>query len=316
MSFEQVWNELRRRAESLDAGTVLVTPASERAFIVDDIGEDRIDIRFREPDEERTLWRDQFAVLDDQLAGDPDGLSLSDLPAGVRPYVTVLSLTPSYAVDESAGTLRTVDRDAATDDLATNPFVRAEWEVRTPRERVHDDALLLVELLERHSLDDLSARSADALVDVYVLLSDVQRGANRLRRRVGDALLDRIGPDDRLHGQFGTVRRTRRERRRLKDQDTVFDAVDERGIPRDWIIGVDRDKLDVVLAVTDLEASEVYDIDDQVYVQKIGVEEEAKHSRLQGLAERLDSLGSDEAEELQREIDQLETRLEDLLAAG
>lgn len=316
MGFEERWNELRERCESLDPESILVTPRSDRAFVIDGTTDERINIRYREARGERPLWRDQFAVLDDRLSDSSDGIDLGELPTGVEPYVTVLSLAAEYTVDEATNELRRVTSGSDTDARGQSPFVRPEWEARTPQERVHDDALLLADVLERHPFDELPARDGDELVDVYVLLSDVQRGANRLRRRVGEELLDRIGPDDRLHGQFGTVTRTLRERRRLKDLETVFDVLDERGIPREWVVGVDQDKLDVVLTVTDLEESSVYDVEDQIYVQKTAVEEETKQSRLQGLAEQLETLESEEAEELQREIEQLETRLSDLLAAS
>lgn len=315
MRFERVWEELRQRIESLDPESILVTPSSKRPFVVDMTSDERIDIRYRGTDGERTLWRDQFAVLDDRLTGDSAGLSLSELPSGVEPYVSVLSLSSAYTVEESENTLRRVEAEKDTDDTPS-PFIRPEWEARSMQERVHDDTLLLADQLERHPIDDLASRDTANLADLYVLLSDVQRGADRLRRRVSEELLGHIGPDDRLHGQFGTVRRTRRERRHPKDPQTVFDVLDDRGIPRDWVIGIDRDKLDVVIGVTDLDESSVYDTEEQVYVQKAAVEEEAKQSRLQGIAERLESLETEEAEELQREIEQLETRLHDLLTAG
>jgi hypothetical protein len=56
----------------------------------------------------------------------------------------------------------------------------------------------------------------------------------------------------------------------------VFDALDEHGIPREWVIGVNPDTLDVVLALTDLEEDAVYDVEEQVYVQKTEVAEVEK----------------------------------------
>lgn len=316
MGFDRVWESILDGIESLDPQVVLVTPTSSRAFDIESTTDDRLDIRYRDTGEERTLWHDQFRVLDDRLTGESAGIPLSELPIGVEPYVSVMSLAEEFAVDAEADSLRRAEAIPEEQEDSENPFVRPEWTARNVRERVHDDAVLLVDQLRRHPFDDLGSGPVEHLVDTYVLLSDVQRGANRFRRRVGEELLDRIGPDDRLHGQFGTVRRTHRERRRLKEPETIFEALDDRGIPRDWVLGVDRDKLDVVLTVTDLEKDEVYDIEDQVYVQKTGVEEAEKQSRLQGLAERLDALESDEAEEIHREIKQLETRLDDLLAAG
>jgi hypothetical protein len=78
---------------------------------------------------------------------------------------------------------------------------------------------------------------------------------------------------------------------------------------------VDREKLDVVLAVTDLGEDEVYDVEAQDYVQKTQVEEEEKYSRLQGLAGRIDELEGPEAEDLRDDLTDLEARLDAALSA-
>lgn len=312
MTFDTMWRELRERCEAVDADTVLVTPASGRVFAIDSVGDDRIVVEYLETDEERPLWRNQFEVLYDRLEADSDGVTVADPPAGVEPYVSVLSLSPRYVVDESADTLRRTD----TADRTESPFLRPEWTARTRPERVRDDSVLLADLLERHDVEHLESLPPDTLADLYVVLSDVQRGADRLRKEVGDAVLEYIGPDARLHGRFGTVTRTNRERRRLKDERSVLDAVDAADIPREWVLGVDREKLDVVLAVTDLDERDVYDVEKQVYAQKTAVEEEEKQSRLQGLEDRLDGLDTAEAAELRHDIEELEERLETVLAAG
>ena len=71
-----------------------------------------------------------------------------------------------------------------------------------------------------------------------------------------------------------------------------------------------------MLAATDLEASDVYNVEEQVYVQKTGVDEAEKQSRLQGLKERLADLESDEAADLRADIDDLEDRIDAVLAAA
>ena len=69
-------------------------------------------------------------------------------------------------------------------------------------------------------------------------------------------------------------------------------------------------------ASTDLEAGDVYNVEEQVYVQKTGVDEAEKQSRLQGLKERLADLESDEAADLRADIDDLEDRIDAVLAAA
>jgi hypothetical protein len=313
MEFDTVWREIGEACSTLDPDAVLVTPSSERALTVAGVEAERIVVTFRERDQQRSLWRDQFEVLYERLRDREEGLSLSELPAGVEPYVAVASLGGAFEVTDGA---------IAVDGSGTageSPFLRAEWEVRTRPERVHDDALLLAEQLEQYDLSELDeevleATAAGELVNLYVLLSDVQRGADELRRTVSDVLLDRIGPAGELHGQFGTVRRTTRERRRPKSDAEILDRLDEAGIPREWVLGVDEDKLDVVLAVTDLDEEAVYDADEQVYVQKTGVEEPEKHARLQGLRDRLAAVPPEEAERLREEVEDLESRIESALA--
>nr|WP_200862271.1 hypothetical protein [Candidatus Halobonum tyrrellensis] len=193
-----------------------------------------------------------------------------------------------------------------------SPYLVSPEETRTAPERIHDDSLLLADLLDHLDADDPASLDTEALTDLYVLLSDVQRGADRVRATAKTSLLDRLGADQRLHGRFGTIRRTTCERRRAKDDETVLDTLDEHGIPHEWVLGVDPDKLDVVLAVTEIEEEEVYDVDEQVYIQKTDVAEDEKFSRLRGLADRLDEI---DEQGLRDELTEFERRLDEVLSA-
>lgn len=306
MSGETVWPDLRAECERLDPGSEFVTPVSDRQFEVAATYGDRIVVRYRDSGEERSLWREQFEVVADRLA--EERIALDGLPPGVEPYGVLLSLLPEYVVDGDALVRSPGEQRGET------PFLRPPVETRTRAERVRDDATLLAGLLA--GADDPSSLETDRLVDLYVLLSDVQHGADRFRRTVREPLLERLGTGQDLHARFGTVRRTTRRRRRPRDDETVLAALDRHGIPREWVLGVDPDKLDVVVAVTGLDESDVYDVDEQVYVQKTGVEEGEKYERLQGLVDRLDRLEGDDGERLRADIDDLERRLDDLLSAA
>ena len=61
-----------------------------------------------------------------------------------------------------------------------------------------------------------------ALINLYTLLSDVQRNANDLHKHVSEVLLERVQHDRPVHGQYGSVQRTTR-RRSLKDEDVLVD---------------------------------------------------------------------------------------------
>ncbi|AEH38825.1 hypothetical protein [Halopiger xanaduensis] len=306
---EGIWETLTRQCANLEAGAALETPVSERRFRVVRSADDRIIIRFDDSEEERPLWREQFEVFVDGL--DAGQIAVDDLQPGVEPYAVVLTLADEFTV---VNDLIARDPDAAV--AGESPFLVPAAEARTRSERVHDDALLLATLLERlEDADEPDELETDPLTDLYVLSSDVQRGADRLRKSAREPLLERLGPEQELHGRYGTVRRTVRERRRPKDDETVLDALDSHGIPREWVLGVDAEKLDVVLSVTDLEEDAVYDVEEDVYVQKTGVDEDEKYSRLQGIADRIDELEGAEGEALENELDRIEDRLEEALSA-
>ncbi|WP_222918515.1 hypothetical protein [Natrinema sp. SYSU A 869] len=308
MEPDDTWTTLRQQCETLEPGAELVTPVSERPFEIEQADDDRIVVRFGDSGETRPLWREQFVVFLEQL--NEGAVSIEHLQPGVEPYASVVTLADEYTADEE---MISYDPDAGGGE---SPFLVPPAAARDQPERVHDDALLLAALLEALDTDDPAALDTDSLTDLYVLASDVQHGSNRVRRSARDPLLERLGPDQELHGRYGTVRRTTRERRKPKDAETIFAALDDYGIPREWVTGVDRDKVDVVLAVTDLEESEVYDVDEDVYVQKTGVDEDEKYSRLQGIADRIDDLEGTEGEDLREELDDIENRIEEALSAG
>ncbi|MFP8953996.1 hypothetical protein ACLI4Z_13665 [Natrialbaceae archaeon A-arb3/5] len=304
------WTDLRLACEELEPGSRLVTPVSERQFGIVRTDEDRILVRFEDSDEERPLWREQFGVFVDQLDGGQ--IAVDALQPGVEPYAVIITLSDEFSVSDDS-----IVADSAAAVAGESPFLVSAAEARTQPERVHDDALVLATFLE--GLDDAADPASietDRLTDLYVLSSDVQRGADRLRRSARGPLLDRLGPDQELHGRYGTVRRTTRERRRAKDDETVLAALDERGIPREWVLGVDPEKLDVVIAVTDLTEDKVYDVDETVYVQKTGVDEDEKYSRLQGIADRIDELEGETSEELRDDLAAIEDRLDEALSVG
>lgn len=305
---QELWNAVQERCAALEPGTELVTPLSTRPFRVRGISADRLQIRFDDSGEKRPLWREQLEVLAERLA--EHRLAVSELPPGVEPYATVLTLLADFGVTDGE-----ISHLPEREMGGGSQYLISPAEARTRPERLHDDAILLADLLDTLDPADPETLETTTLTDLYVLLSDVQHEADRLRQTARESLLSRLGPDQELHGRFGTVRRTTRERRRPTDDEAIFDALDEHGIPREWVLGVDPDKLDVVLAATDLTEDEVYDVEERAYVQKTEVEEDEKYSRLQGLAERIEELDTEESEDLREELLALEARLDEALSA-
>ena len=138
----------------------------------------------------------------------------------------------------------------------------------------------------------------------------MQRNANDLCKDVTDVLFDRVQHDRPAHGQYGSVQRTTRHQRSLKDDETVLEAFADAGIDREQVLGVDREKVDEALEVVLLSESAVYDISEREYVRKADVDEEPKETRLQGLKDRLAVSGDPEAKVLRQEVDRLEQEIE------
>ena len=94
-------------------------------------------------------------------------------------------------------------------------------------------------------------------VNLYTLCSDVQRNADDLRQNVRSLLLDRLHHDQPVYGQYGSVQRTSRRNRTLKDDQTVLELLEDQGIDRERVTSVDTSKVDEALEVTDLSESDL-----------------------------------------------------------
>lgn len=315
MPFSVSWHTLLEEADEISDDATIVTPLTHTPFRLSDVQEPRIIIDYIDKDETRPLQRDQFETLYRRIQDEPTNeFELDRLPPDADPYAAVLSLHPRFEVDEDAGVIR--ESDAATSTQLHQPASENDndQERHEPDLQVYSEALLLTDTLERHEMDDLTAIETDALVNLYTILSDVQRSADDLRKEIADVLLHRIHHDSPVSGQFGSVQRTSRRQRTLKDEETVLNALEAAGIDRERVTSVDRSKVDDALEVTELSESDLYEIDTTEYVRKADVDEDTKETRLQGLKDRLAASDEDdeEAQHLQEEIQKLEDRIEEL----
>ena len=219
---------------------------------------------------------------------------------------------PRFEVNEETDIITETEAPTATQLVDTEHEPDDEARIEPGGLDVYSDALLLIDALERHDVTNLSNLETNALVNIYTLLSDVQRDANDFRQELADALLDRLHHNRPISGQYGSVQRTSRRNRSLKDDEEVLSMLEEAGIDRERVMSVDREKVDEALEVTTLLESAVYDIDESEYVRKADVDEEVKESRLQGLKDRLAATENAEADELRQEIEDLETRIDEL----
>lgn len=311
--FSVSWHTLLDELDDLSVSATLITPLSHNRFRIADVQEQRVVIEFldRDIDETRPLQRDQFETLYRRITEESGGFELDRLPPDADPYPAVLSVHPRFEIDEDRGVI--VEKEGPTTSQLLDTEGESEDEERTePDLDVYADALLLVDALERHEVEVLEDMETDALVNLYTLLSDVQRNANDLRQDVADVLLNRLHHDRPVSGPFGSVQRTTRRNRSLKDDEEVLETLEKAGINRERVLGVDRDKVDDALEVTELSEGDVYEIEESEYVRKAEVDEEVKETRLQGLKDQLAAAEDEEAEELRQEIENLEDRIDDL----
>ncbi|MFD1643736.1 hypothetical protein [Halohasta litorea] len=316
MAFSVSWHTLLDELDALPAEATLITPLSHTQFQVTDVQEHRVIIEFldRDIDETRPLHREQFESLYARVTDAPDGFDLDRLPPDADPYSAVLSVHPRFEIDEERGVIVETEGSTASQRVDADTSVEDNQGRTEPELDVYADAVLLVDALERHEVDVLEELETDGLVNLYTLLSDVQRNANELRQSVGDVLLGRLHHDRPVSGPFGSVQRTTRRRRSLKDDEEVLELVEEAGIERERVVGVDREKVAEVLEVTELSEADVYDVEESEYVRKAEVDEDRKESRLQGLKDQLAATDNeeDDAEGLREEIEELERRIDEL----
>ena len=317
--FGATWGTLIERCEDLPEDATLITPLSTRRFRVTDIQQQRIIIEDTDTGDSQPLQRAQFeALIEHTRESAGEGYDLERLPAKAEPYAAVLALHPRYVLDQEAGRiieLKEADESAVLDDtphLSTTTDDEQADERGEPDVSVYADALLLIDALEREDPADLDAIDTPALVNLYTLLSDVQRNANDLRKDVTNALLAQVQHDRPAHGQYGSVQRTTRHQRSLKDDEVVLEAFEDTRIDREQVLGVDRGKVDEALDVVSVPESAFYDISESEYVRKADVDEERKETRLQGLKDRLAVSDDPEAEVLRQEVDRLEQEIEKL----
>jgi hypothetical protein len=317
MPFTASWRTLLDECDALAEDATLITPLTDTRFRITDVQEPRIVIEFVGSSDSQPLQREQFETLAERITDAGGTFDLQRLPPDADPYAAVLSLHPRYEIDDREGTLTETDepttskliKGASTqpDDTEGDAADRTE-----PDLDIYADMLLLIDALERHDPIALEECETPALINLYTLLSDVQRNAGDLRQAVREVLLGRLHHDQPVHGQYGSVQRTSRRNRSLKDDDAVIDILEDAGIPRERIMAVAREKVDEALDVTELSESDVYEIEESEYVRKADVDEERKETRLQGLKDQLALSDDPDAEDLRQEVDDLEQRIEEL----
>ncbi len=311
MPFRVTWSNLLDNVEELPADATLLTPVSQKPFQITDVQQHRMLIEYQAGSETVPLQREQFETLFQRVDDAAGAFDLDRLPPGAEPYATVASLHPRFTIDDRDGTLSESETPTASPLVDAHTVEHNDTSREEPDISVYADSLLLIDALEQHDVTSLTDLEMPTLVNLYTLLSDVQRNANDLRQDVRGVLLDRLHHDQPVSGQYGSVQRTARKNRTLKDDETVLERLEAQGIAPERVMSIDASKVDDALEVTALSESDVYDIEESEYVRKADVDEEMKQTRLQGLKDQL--AGADEdTTELQAEIEELEQRITEL----
>ncbi len=213
MPFGTSWHTLLDECDALNDEATLVTPLTETEFRITDVQEHCIVITETKTDDTEPLQRDQFATLANRISDAGGTFHLQRLPPDAEPYAAVLSLHPRYECDKRAETLTETD-EPTTSQLITGATPSSDDQDRSePDLDVYADMLLLIDTLERHDPAAFDEWETPVLINLYTLLSDVQRNAGDLRTEVREVLLDRLHHDQPVHGQYGSVQRTTRRNR-------------------------------------------------------------------------------------------------------
>jgi hypothetical protein len=117
----------------------------------------------------------------------------------------------------------------------------------------------LADALEPHDPADLGGMGTPAFVNLYTLLSDLQRNANELRRDVRSIFLDRRHHDRPVSGQYGSVQRTSRQNRSMRDEEEVLEMLESEGFDRERVTTVDTSKVDDAPDLTELSESNLFE---------------------------------------------------------
>lgn len=209
MPFTASWRTVLDECEELAADATLITPLSETRFRITDVQEHRIVIEFVDSGDSQPLQREQFETLAERITDASGAFDLQRLPPDAEPYAAVLSLHPRYEIDDREGTLTETD-EPTTSQFIKGASTRSDDEQNDTEDRtepdldVYADMLLLIDALERHDPTELKECETPALINLYTLLSDVQRNAGDLRQDVREVLLGRLHHDQPVHGQYGS----------------------------------------------------------------------------------------------------------------
>lgn len=134
------------------------------------------------------------------------------------------------------------------------------------------DAVAVAALAREYEADALPDLDPFRLANLYALLSSVENGAGDARTLVRDALLDEVQDDREIESDLGAVRRSTYERTRLRDEETVREALEGAGVDPSTVTSFDRGKVEDAVAESPLDPSDVFDTEERGRIRRTGVD--------------------------------------------
>jgi DNA repair exonuclease SbcCD nuclease subunit len=129
-------------------------------------------------------------------------------------------------------------------------------------------------LLSEYQRSSLHGADVETLADLYGLLSEAKSTLDDRRKEVRDVLLERTAPGSEYRGRRASVYHQHSTSTRLRDEDSVFTALDGAGVERDEVTTetLDEEKVAEVVEERGIPEDAVFEEQTRTYIQKRGVD--------------------------------------------
>lgn len=129
-------------------------------------------------------------------------------------------------------------------------------------------------LLSEYQRASLEGADVETLADLYGLLSEAKSMLDDRRTEVRDLLLDRTAPGSEYRGQRASVYHYHSTSTRLRDEESVFTALEGAGVERDAVTTetLDEEKVAEVVEEREVPEDAVFEEQTRTYIQKRDVD--------------------------------------------
>lgn len=126
---------------------------------------------------------------------------------------------------------------------------------------LEEEVASLEALLSEYKQSSLETADVETLTDLYGLLSEARSMMENRRKDVRDVLIDRTAPDSEYRGRLASVYHSHSTYNQLRDEESVFTALDGAGVDRDEVMteSIDKDKVAEVVAERGIPEEAVFE---------------------------------------------------------